>query len=82
MDVTGSNCTSHHEQTEQAEKVFLEKVGKLSATMKEMGNPFHEETRDLLREDTKDIAYPDAAEMAGTNLERGRTQFQEFVKGL
>ena len=63
-------------------KVLLEKVGKLSATMKEMGNPFQKETRDLLRQDTKDIAHPAAAEMTGTHLERGITQFQEFMKGL
>ena len=62
-------------------KVLLGKVGKLSATMKEMGNPFQEEARDLLRQDTKDI-HPAAAEMTGTHLERGRTQFQEFMEGL
>ena len=81
LDVTKSSCSSNHEQTEQAQKVFFE-VGKLSATIKEMSNPFQEETRDLLRQDTNDIAHPAAAEMIGTHLERGRTQFQEFMKGL
>jgi len=28
------------------------------------------------------IAHPAAAEITGTHLERGRTQFQEFMKGL
>ena len=59
-----------------------EKIGKLSGTIKEMGNPFQKETRDLLRQDANDIAHPAAAEMTGTNLERGRTQLQEFMKGL
>ena len=47
-----------------------------------MGNPFQEETRDLPRQDTKDFANPAAAEMIRTHLEGGRTQFQEFMKGL
>ena len=62
--------------------VFLEKVGKLFAIMKEMGNPFQGETRDLYRQDTQDIAHPVAAEIIRTHLERGRNQFQEFMKGL
>ena len=61
---------------------MLDTVGKLSAAMKEIGNPFQEETRDLLRQDTKDIAHLAAVEMTGTHFERGRTQFQEFMKGL
>ena len=47
-----------------------------------MGNPFQEETRDLLALDTKDIAHPSAAETIGTHYDRGRTCFQEFMRGL
>ena len=42
----------HHEQTEQAQRVFLEKVDKLYKGMKDMGNPFQEETSELLTLDS------------------------------
>ena len=36
--------SSHHHKTEQAQRVFLEKVEKLYPVMKMMGNTFQEET--------------------------------------
>ncbi|KAJ8353458.1 hypothetical protein SKAU_G00210250 [Synaphobranchus kaupii] len=53
----------HHEQTEQVQRVFFEKADRLYKAMNDMGNPFQEETGDLLTLDTKDIAHPSAAEM-------------------
>ncbi|KAJ8377440.1 hypothetical protein AAFF_G00259980 [Aldrovandia affinis] len=50
--------------------------------MKDMGNPFQEESRDLLSLDTKDIAHHTAAELIGTHLEKSKVRFQEFMKGL
>ncbi|KAJ8377441.1 hypothetical protein AAFF_G00259990 [Aldrovandia affinis] len=50
--------------------------------MKDMGNPFQEESRDLLSLDTKDIAHHTAAELIGTHLEKCKVRFQEFMKGL
>ena len=78
----GIEHTSHHEQTERAQRMFLEKVEKLSQAMIDMGNPFQEESRDLLSLDTKDIAHHTAAELIGTHYEKGRVRFQEFMKGL
>ncbi|KAJ8364285.1 hypothetical protein SKAU_G00131160 [Synaphobranchus kaupii] len=72
----------HHEQTEQVQRVFFEKADRLYKAMNDMGNPFQEETGDLLTLDTKDIAHPSAAEMVGTHYERGRIKFQEFMKDL
>ena len=74
--------TSHHEESERAQKVFLENVEKLSQAMNDMGNPFQEESRDLLSLDSKDIADPTAAALIGTHLEKGKVRFQEFMKGL
>ncbi|KAJ8405639.1 hypothetical protein AAFF_G00316190 [Aldrovandia affinis] len=78
----GTEHTSHHEETERAQRVFFENVEKLSQAMKDMGNPFQEESRDLLSLDTKDIAHHTAAELIGTHLEKGKVRFQEFMKGL
>jgi len=78
----GTEHTSHHEETDRAQRVFLEKVEKLSQAMTDMCNPFQEESRDLLSLDTKDIAHHTAAELIGTHLEKGKVRFQEFMKGL
>eukprot|EP00745_Piridium_sociabile_P026562 TRINITY_DN4240_c0_g2_i9.p1 TRINITY_DN4240_c0_g2~~TRINITY_DN4240_c0_g2_i9.p1 ORF type:complete len:1084 (-),score=281.98 TRINITY_DN4240_c0_g2_i9:490-3741(-) len=78
----GIEHTGHHEQTERAQRVFLENVEKLSKAMIDMGNPFQEESQDLLSLDTKDVAHHTAAELIGTHLEKGRVRFQEFMKGL
>ena len=55
---------------------------KLAHTMKDLGNPFQEESHDLLSLDTKDIADPSAAELISTHYKRGKAHFQEFMKGL
>ena len=44
--------TNHHEQTVQAQWGFLEKSGKLTRALEDMGNPFQEESSDLLSLDT------------------------------
>ena len=40
--------------------------------MKNLGNPFLEESKDLLALDTKIIAHPSAAELLTTHLEEGK----------
>ncbi|KAJ8333969.1 hypothetical protein SKAU_G00412880 [Synaphobranchus kaupii] len=77
-----SEHASHHEQTQRAQKVFLERVKNLSHVMTDMGNPFQEDSRDLLSLDTKDIAHASAAELIATHYEKGRARFQEFLKGM
>jgi len=48
----------HHEQGGSGQKTFFDKVEKLFTVFKEMGNPFEEESADLLVLDTKDVADP------------------------
>ena len=47
----------HHDHTEHAQRTFFKKVHKLCTTLKEMGNPFQEETNDLLSLDTKQLPH-------------------------
>ena len=62
-------------------KAFFDKVQKLY-TMKDMGNPFMEETGDLFALDTKIIAHPSVAEMVASQYDDGNNRFNEFLKGL
>ncbi|CAE1256528.1 unnamed protein product [Acanthosepion pharaonis] len=68
----------HHEQSPTAQKAFFEKVQRLTSVIEEMGNPFSEESTDLLSLDTKDIADPTAA-LVASHLEKGKEQFQIFI---
>jgi len=74
--------TKHHEQTEHTQKAFFDKVQKLYTVMKDMGNPFMDETGDLFTLDTKSIANHSVAEMIASHYDNGKTKFNEFMKGL
>lgn len=72
----------HHEDIKSAQKSFLQKVESLVAVTKEMGNPFQEDSEDLLVLDTKDIADPVLAGLVGTHHRKGQEKFQSFMEGL
>ena len=50
--------------------------------MKEMGNPFQEETADLITLDTKIIATPDSGNMVKSHYKTGQSRFKAFIGGL
>ena len=52
----------HHEETEKTQRTFLDTVAKLGTAIEGMGNPFEEESPDLLIQNAKDIADPIKAE--------------------
>ncbi len=77
-----SEDVRHHEQTSKSQKSFTDKVQNLFGVMKDLGNPFQEESRDLLSLETKTIAHPSAADLIITHLEKGSAVFRDFVNGL
>jgi FtsZ-binding cell division protein ZapB len=50
-----TSITKHHDQTKSTQVMFAQHVRSLVEVMEEMGNPFLEESKDLLRLDTRDI---------------------------
>ncbi len=74
--------SSHHEQKLGTQKLFFEKVEGLSKVLQEMGNPFQEETCDLLTLDTKDFADPSSAKAVTSHHEKGKQQYQAFMEGM
>ncbi len=54
----------------------------MTSTLGEMGNPFQEETGDLLSLDTKDIASPRSAERIATHLSTGNASFEAHLEKL
>ena len=74
--------TIHHERTIPAQRVFLEKVGRLTKVIHDLGNPFQEESNNILTLDTKDIAHMSVHELVRTHYERGADRFCTFLKDL
>lgn len=79
-DATVSN--KHHEQTLSAQTSFLQKVESLLTVLREMGNPFQDDSADLMVLDTKNIADAALAELVSTHHERGKEKFQTFMEAM
>ena len=77
-----TTSSRHHAQTLSTQRSFLQNVEALFTVLKEMGNPFQEESADLLVLDTKNIADPALAKMVGTHHQRGKERFKSFMEGL
>ena len=59
---------------------FVKNVHALISVLEEMGNPFEEESEDLMVIDTREILSPAAVTTVQTVLKIGQGQFLSFVK--
>ena len=71
--------TRHHEQTKSSQVIFTQQVKRLVEVIEEMGNPFLEESTDLMRLDTRDIADPNVVSTVQQAEEIGKKQYKTFV---
>ena len=69
----------HHEQHPQVQTSFIKEVKSLVAVMEEMGNPFLQQSQDLLILDTRDILDPSVGESVRKAEELGEKQYCDFV---
>jgi len=77
------NQTTHHQHHEQHPGVqtsFMKVVKSLVAVIEEMGNPFLEQSQDLLVLDTRDILDPSVGESVRKAEKLGTKQYQSFVE--
>ena len=74
-----SEESRHHDQTKSTQVTFAQHVKCLVGVMEEMGNSFLEESKDLLRLDTRSIVDEAVASSICQAAERGKEQFQAFV---
>ena len=70
--------TQHHEEIPSAQKRFAKDVQSLVAVNKELGNPFKEDSPDLLVLDTRDIADDAVIETVCTVKQIGQEQFEAY----
>ena len=69
----------HHEQTKADQTKFKKEVLSLCETVEEMGNPFTEQTHDLMVLNTRDIVDPSIAETVQQIEDAGKQQYNRFV---
>ena len=74
-----STATHHHEHTKSKQVTFAQHVVKLVEVIEEMGNPFLEESSDLLKLDTRDIIDPSVAASLNQALEIGQQPYEHFT---
>ena len=81
-DVRGSRRvdTHHHDQTASVQTSFTRDVCSLVTVIEELGNPFEEESQDLLVLDTKEIADPGVVKTVRSAKCIGQNQFDAFTK--
>jgi len=72
--------TRHHDQTPSVQASFVKDVRSLAGVIEEMGNPFEEESQDLVILDIKDIAGPAAVETVMNAKRIGQEQFEAFTR--
>ncbi|KAG1681932.1 Solute carrier family 22 member 4 [Nymphon striatum] len=72
--------TRHHDQTPSVQTSFVKDVRSLVDVIEEMGNPFEEESQDVVKLDTKEIAGPAAVETVMNAKKIGQEQFEAFTK--
>ena len=72
--------TRHHEEASSVQNTFAKVVRSLVAVIEVLGNPFEEDSQDLLVLDTKEIADPAVIETVRNAKQIGQDQFEAFSK--
>ena len=60
----------------------MKKVLSLADTLKDLGNPFQEESSELFTLDTKTIVDPSIAALVNTHHLRGREKFYSYMSNI
>lgn len=71
--------TRHHEQTRKFQVTFAQNAQSLVEVIEEMGNPFFEDSKDLLRLDTRDMIDPAVASSVSQAENLGKQQYETFI---
>ena len=72
--------SKHHEENRSWQKLFVKDVRSLISTIKELGNPFEEDSNELLALDTTQIADVSVVQTVESAYKIGKHQFDLFVK--
>lgn len=79
-DVRKPNNTRHLEQVPCIQNAFAKDVKSLTSVIEEMGNPFGEESTDLLVLDTKEIMPECVVEAVSSAKGKGQSEYDKYVE--
>ena len=79
-DVGRHGDTHHHEQVHSVQKAFAKDVKSLIGVIEEMGNPFCEDSADLLVLDTKEIVPKCVVESVSGAKIKGQSMYDKYVE--
>ena len=80
LEASLSEQTKHHEQTPSAQKWFSKNVNDLVSVFQEAGNPFLEESKDLIALDAKNIPNQNSVDNMRKVAESAAKQLNEFFE--
>ena len=81
LEAHSSNINDcHQEQFPSVQPAFMKDVRLLTAVLEETGNPFLEESQDLMVHDTRDIMTSSVGETVQNVETIGEKQYREFVE--
>ena len=69
----------HHDQSASVQRAFVKDVKSMVTVIEDFGNPFQEDSQDLLVLDTKEISPPAAVDALRRAHKVGQMQFDNFV---
>ena len=78
LETSLSEQTKRHEQTQAHKSIFSKNVNDLVSAFQQVGNPFLEESKDLIALGSKNIANQNAVDNMREFAESGAKQFNEF----
>ncbi len=70
----------HHEQNPHVQTTFVNQVSSLVKSITDMGNPFEEESQDLINLATQNIASSDTVKCLKSIEKTGQDQYSEYTK--
>ena len=79
-DVGKPGDTRHHEQVPSVQKAFAKDVKSLIRVIEQMGNPFCEDSADLLVLDTKEIVPKCVVEAVSGAKMKGQSMYDKYVE--
>ena len=72
--------TCHHDQTASVQNSFLKDVRSLVTVFEHLGNPFEEESKDLIVLHSKVLAGSSAVEAVRQVKQTGKSKFEDFIR--
>ena len=80
FEVTKPCDKRHHEQMPSVQKASFKDVQALISILEEMGNPFTEDSTELIVLDTKEIMPECVIQAIKTVKQKGQSQYDQFVE--